>query len=133
MLAALVFVGGASGAKAPRVRSASTGALVHTRFLDVRGLAAAGPQAPTDAFCRANIGVQCYSPQEIQHAYGVDELLNRGDQGKGHTIVIIDSFGSPTIASDLQTFDEGYGLPDPPSFRGPRPARIGAVRAERNR
>ena len=26
------------------------------------------------------------------------------------------SFGSPTIAQDLQTFDADYGLPDPPSF-----------------
>ncbi len=116
-LAALVFVGGASAAKAPHVRSVSGKSLVQTRFLDVTGMAAAGSQAPTDAFCRANLGVPCYSPQEIRHAYGVDQLLTRGDQGKGQTIVIIDSFGSPTIASDLQTFDSGYGLPDPPSFR----------------
>jgi subtilase family serine protease len=116
-LAALVLVGGASAAKAPRTRSASSKALVHTRFLDVTGLAAAGTQAPTDAFCRANLGGPCYSPQEIRHAYGVDALLSRGDQGKGQTIVIIDSFGSPTITSDLQAFDAGYGLPDPPSFK----------------
>jgi len=32
------------------------------------------------------------------------------------TIVIIDSYGSPTIAADLATFDQGFGLPDPPSF-----------------
>jgi subtilase family serine protease len=31
--------------------------------------------------------------------------------------VIIDSYGSPTIASDLHTFDAAYGLPDPPSFQ----------------
>jgi subtilase family serine protease len=98
------------------VRSASK-ALVQTRFLDVTGLAAAGSQAPTDQQCRDAGDGPCYSPQEIRHAYGVDQLLNRGDQGKGHTIVIIDSFGSPTITSDLQTFDEGYGLPDPPSFK----------------
>jgi len=29
----------------------------------------------------------------------------------------VDSFGSPTIASDLATFDAGYGLPAPPSFK----------------
>jgi subtilase family serine protease len=76
-----------------------------------------GAQAPTDAQCRAEIGVPCYSPQEIRHAYGVDQLLNRGYDGAGETIVIFDSFGSPTIASDLQSFDAGYGLPNPPSFR----------------
>src|SRR5580704_3587372 len=60
-----------------------------------------GSQAPTDAQCRAQIGVPCYSPQEIRHAYGVDQLINRGDAGRGQTIVIFDSYGSPTITSDL--------------------------------
>jgi len=72
---------------------------------------------PTDAFCRANFSVPCYSPQEMRRAYGVTPLLNSGATGKGQTIVIIDSFGSPTIRSDLKTFDRGYGLPDPPSFK----------------
>ncbi len=31
--------------------------------------------------------------------------------------MIIDSYGSPTILEDLQAFDQGYGLPDPPSFK----------------
>jgi subtilase family serine protease len=75
-----------------------------------------GSQAPTDAQCRASIGVPCYSPQEIRHAYGVDQLINRGDGGRGQTIVIFDSYGSPTITSDLASFDAGYGLPAPPSF-----------------
>jgi subtilase family serine protease len=74
-------------------------------------------QAPTDQFCRDNIGVPCYSPQEIQHAYGVDSLINSGNNGAGQSIVIIDSFGSPTIASDLATFDTDYGLPAPPSLQ----------------
>jgi subtilase family serine protease len=43
-------------------------------------------------------------------------LLEAGYSGAGQTIIIIDSFGSPTIADDLRTFDTGYGLPDPPSF-----------------
>jgi subtilase family serine protease len=74
-------------------------------------------QAPTDAFCRATLGVACYSPQEIWNAYGLTGLLKDGYTGTGQTIVIIDSFGSPTIASDLHTFDMAYGLPDPPSFQ----------------
>jgi hypothetical protein len=36
--------------------------------------------------------------------------------------VIVDSFGSPTIGADLQTFDQAYGLPAPPSFRIIQPA-----------
>jgi subtilase family serine protease len=31
--------------------------------------------------------------------------------------VIFDSYGSPTIEQDLQTFDEAYGIQAPPSFR----------------
>lgn len=80
-------------------------------------LAQAGTQAPTDAECLAAFSIHCYSPQQIRRAYGVDSLLNHGYTGKGQTIVIIDSFGSPTALSDLQTFDAAYGLPDPPSFQ----------------
>lgn len=78
-------------------------------------LVSGGQQAPTDAQCRAAKLGPCYSPQEIQKAYGVDSLLAAGDDGAGQTIVIVDSFGSPTLAHDLATFDADYGLPDPPS------------------
>ena len=60
--------------------------------------------------------VPCYGPQEIWKAYGLTSIINAGYNGTGETIVIIDSFGSPTIKQDLRTFDESYGLPDPPSF-----------------
>jgi subtilase family serine protease len=80
-------------------------------------LALKGTQAPPDSLCRADFSVPCYSPQEIRNAYGLTPVINAGFTGKGQTIVIIDSFGSPTLASDLATFDEGYGLPDPPSLK----------------
>jgi len=73
--------------------------------------------APTDVLCRAIIGVPCYSPQEMHNAYDLTPVLNAGFVGKGQTIVIIDSFGSPTAEADLKQFDADYGLPDPPSFR----------------
>jgi subtilase family serine protease len=72
---------------------------------------------PTDSQCRQDDGIPCYSPQEIRNAYDVTPLINAGYTGKGQSIVIIDSYGSPTIQSDLRTFDQGYGLPDPPSFK----------------
>ena len=84
-----------------------------THFL----FAFSGTTPPSDAYCRATFSIPCYSPQEIRRAYGVDSLINHGYTGKGQTIIIIDSFGSPTIQSDLQTFDAGYGLPPPPSFQ----------------
>jgi len=73
-------------------------------------------QPPTDESCRETVGTPCYSPQEIRTAYGMNGLINSGMVGAGETIVIIDSYGSPTIAADLATFDAGFGLPDPPSF-----------------
>jgi subtilase family serine protease len=98
------------------VRSPSAGAFEVSPRLQVK-LTDVSAQPPTDAQCRAATGTPCYSPQEIRHAYGVDQLLNRGDAGRGETIVIVDSFGSPTIASDLATFDADYRLPAPPSLR----------------
>ncbi len=80
-------------------------------------------RAPTDEYCRTvglSVGDQgvstCYSPQEMRRAYGIDRLLGADVNGAGQTIVIIDSYGSPTIQHDLKVFDRGYGLPDPPSF-----------------
>jgi subtilase family serine protease len=46
-------------------------------------------------------------------AYGVDGLIALGLTGKGRTIAVVDSFGSPTIQHDLQVWDKAFGLPDP--------------------
>jgi subtilase family serine protease len=91
---------------------------VISRVTRVKGLKLMGTfsPAPTDPFCRDSFGTPCYSPQQIRKAYGVTAILNAGYTGADQTIIIIDSFGSPTIAQDLKTFDAGYGLPDPPSF-----------------
>jgi hypothetical protein len=56
-----------------------------------------------------------YSPAQITHAYGIDQVkfgTVTGD-GSGQTIAIVDAFDDPTIESDLKTFDARYGLPDP--------------------
>ena len=42
--------------------------------------------------------------------------------GRGATIVIVDSYGSPTIRNDLAAFDRAYRLPAPPKFQIIRPA-----------
>lgn len=88
------------------------------------------PTPPTDAQCRAQTGFPCYSPQEIRKAYGVTGLLANGFTGKGQSIVIIDSFGSPTIQHDLKVFDAGYGLPDPPSLKVVAP--LGTIKFDPN-
>ena len=77
---------------------------------------------PTTASCHADYKVACYQPGQIQQAYQLPALYARGVTGRGTTIVIVDSFGSPTITSDLSTFDQAFGLPAPPSFRIISPA-----------
>jgi subtilase family serine protease len=74
-------------------------------------------QPPTTAECEADYGVACYQPFQLQKAYDLAPLFSKGIEGQGETIVIVDAFGSPSIASDLQTFDAETGLPNPPSFR----------------
>jgi subtilase family serine protease len=62
------------------------------------------------------------TPRQVRAAYDTGPLLTRSVTGKGQTIVIVDSFGSPTIAADLAHFDRHYGLAAPPSFRIIQPA-----------
>ncbi|HWM69206.1 MAG TPA: S53 family peptidase [Steroidobacteraceae bacterium] len=62
-------------------------------------------------------GLFCYGPGAIRKAYGIDSLINKGYTGKGRTIVILDAFGSPSVATDLANFDTVYGLPAPPSLK----------------
>ncbi|HVB42460.1 MAG TPA: S53 family peptidase [Streptosporangiaceae bacterium] len=57
-----------------------------------------------------------YTPAQIRSAYFVNPLLRRGIDGKGSSIVIVDSFGSPTIRHDLRVFDRTFKLRPPSSF-----------------
>lgn len=73
-------------------------------------------QPPTTAQCVAGFGIPCYQPFQFQQAYDMNPLYKAGLNGAGRTIVLVDSFGSPTIQNDLATFDQESGLPAPPSF-----------------
>jgi subtilase family serine protease len=71
------------------------------------------PAPQTIATCQAELGIACYTPVQYRVAYDLNSLYAKGITGAGKTIVIVDSFGSPTIASDLHTFDAQFGFPDP--------------------
>jgi len=77
---------------------------------------------PTTAYCEASFSIACYEPNQIQQAYNLPALFAHGVTGHKSTIVIVDSFGSPTIARDLSVFDETFGYPAPPSFSVIQPA-----------
>lgn len=81
---------------------------------------AAGPQST--AYCEQHYKIACYEPGQIRQAYGIPVLLKAGISGKGQTIVIVESFGSPTIANDLAVFDRQFGIPAPPSLQVIAPA-----------
>src|SRR5258708_2503596 len=53
----------------------------------------------------------CYTAADIYAAYGVDALHAEGTTGKGQTIVIVDSYGSPTVQADLDRFSDTFHLP----------------------
>jgi subtilase family serine protease len=48
-----------------------------------------------------------YTPAQIRHAYGFDQLTA---DGSGQTIAIVDAYGSSTIQSDLDTFCSQFGI-----------------------
>ena len=77
---------------------------------------------PTTAYCLTNFGLHCYQPFQLEKAYNLKPLRDAGIDGRGRTIVIVDSFGSPTIEHDLHVFDQTFGLPDPPSLTIIQPA-----------
>ena len=88
----------------------------HAVSNDIASRVPAGKPVNAVFGCQTDQGpgaIVCYSPQQIQKAYGVDKLLNHGLSGSGRTIVIIDAFQNPTMAIDLAAFDSTFGLPAP--------------------
>jgi subtilase family serine protease len=81
---------------------------------DVIHLEGALSAPPSTAFCEQHFKIACYQPGQIEQAYGLPALYRRGTTGKGQTIVIVDSYGSPTVRHDLAIFDEAARLPAPP-------------------
>lgn len=65
----------------------------------------------TIAQCQATWGINCYTPLQYRQAYDLKPLYRAGVTGKGRTIVIVDSFGSPTIQHDLDVYSAQFGIP----------------------
>jgi subtilase family serine protease len=69
------------------------------------------PNPLSTAKCLATLRLRCYSPLQYRVAYDLAPLYAENLSGKGQTIMIIDSFGSPTIQHDVAYFDRQWGLP----------------------
>src|SRR5580693_10006113 len=70
----------------------------------------------TTAQCEKADGIACFDPGQLRTAYHLPALYAKGVTGKGVTIMIVDSFGSPTIKADLAAFDKAFKYPAPPKF-----------------
>ncbi len=125
-----VALGALASLSVPAVAgSAVTSAREATVYIhpDIQRVGRVANQPPTTAECEADYQVACYEPAQIQAAYNLRPLYDGGVNGAGTTIVIVDSYGSPTIKNDLNVFDQQFGLPAPPSFSVIAPA--GAIPA----
>jgi subtilase family serine protease len=49
-----------------------------------------------------------FSPAQIRHAYGFDQIAN---QGAGQIIAVVDAYDDPNAESDLAVFNRQFGLP----------------------
>ncbi|PWI42722.1 S53 family peptidase [Streptomyces sp. ICBB 8177] len=60
--------------------------------------------------CQAKWKINCYTPLQYRQAYDLNPLYREGVTGKGRTIVIVDSFGSPTVQHDLDVYSKQFGI-----------------------
>lgn len=101
-------------------------ALIAGLLASTGGLSSAGQPAaqkpPALSLPDVPAPTKALTPRQVRAAYRLGPLASRGINGSGQTIVIVDSFGSPTIAADLAFFDHYFGLPAPPSLRVIQPA-----------
>jgi subtilase family serine protease len=77
------------------------------------------PACTSPAPVHTSADYHCYTPSDIYAAYDVASLHVAGIEGQGQTIVIVDSYGSPTALNDLQFFSSTFGLPVPNMTGGP--------------
>jgi subtilase family serine protease len=152
----MAFAAGAlvlAGAVATAATGTSLDAVPPTAGSPALGLAPASPSAqpvvliepdlvrlhhvqrmPTAAYCEREFKIACYTAAQVRRAFDLPPLYGRGITGKGETIVVVDSFGSPTVRHDLAVFDRASGLPPPPALTIIEPAgRVARYQADGGR
>jgi subtilase family serine protease len=68
-----------------------------------------GLTPPTQADCNS-VNRRCFSSDSMQNSYNLKPLYADKHAGQGVTIAIIDSFGNPNMASDLENFNNQMSL-----------------------
>lgn len=62
---------------------------------------------------RVSTTVHCYTPNQIRAFYGLAPLTPTTTDGAGQTIVLVDSYGSPTAGTDVNFFAQTFNGPAP--------------------
>ena len=129
---AAVVAGGTAAAATGS--SAAPGAVVRISPDAVHAMPVDQAGPPSTQTCESQFKIACYTPLQVQEAYNTPKLYQQGITGAGQTIVIVDSYGSPTVRRDLAKFDSTFGLPAPPAFNIVQPAgKVPAYKANSNR
>lgn len=80
-------------------------------------VASGSSNPPNASTAECNSIATCYSPQQIQVAYGVTPLLARGIDGRGETVVLpelaypVANLPVSDLRQDMKKFDVLFGLP----------------------
>ncbi|MHB1986428.1 MAG: S53 family peptidase [Acidimicrobiales bacterium] len=110
----LAAAGVAASGQAASAATSSTSTIVYqVHPIAVQATQSTSATSLSPAACIASYGLACYGPQILHTAYQVPWTINGQLAGTGEQIAIVDAFGSPTVASDLATFDAAFGLPAP--------------------
>jgi subtilase family serine protease len=62
---------------------------------------------------RVSTTLHCYGPNQIRTFYGLGPLTPSTTDGAGQTIVLVDSYGSPTAQNDVNFFASTFNGPTP--------------------
>ena len=83
-------------------------------------LAVLSTDAEATPLATADPNPTAYTPTQMQHAYGYDQIFFEGGSivgdGTGQTIAIVNAYHTPTALADLNAFSTEFGLPPPPTF-----------------
>jgi len=123
----LVMVIGLLAAAYGPARTAATGAATAHGTATPSSPASPSPRSPAECSSVAT----CYTPQQLEAAYGVQPLLRRGIDGRGETVVLpelAETQLNPPVVTDLRqdfaAYDRLFHLPAPrlkvvSTFAGP--------------
>jgi len=80
-------------------------------------ISSASSNPPNSSNAECNSVTTCYSPRQIQVAYGVEPLLKRGIDGRGETVVLpelaypVANLPVSDLRQDMKKFDMLFNLP----------------------